>query len=326
MEIDKYIAKGYRKVPNTELYINKHGSGILNKKKVSRTKGSGNDRYFTITLGDGKDILLHRALAMAFIPTDGDYSKLEVNHIDGNKLNNEIGNLEWVTPSENLIHAFETGLRTDNRQVEVLDLITKNTEVFYSISHAGRSFSRSPSTMLHYLRGNREHPYLGRYAVRYLDEPYKNLDTLQIGDYGRTSLKPIVGIEKGKITVYESWKDISISRPKSIAEGLDRKIMDGDKTPLVLNNKVYFYLHMYDDEVDLSKNVRLKEMGNRSKTSVRRKPIPIKVTDDRNGVIKEYVSVREFADEVGVKFQTIAKSIYLKGKWRNFKIEYTEIE
>lgn len=55
-----------------------------------------------------KRALLHRIIANAFIPNP--YNKSEVNHIDGNKLNNSIDNLEWVTRSENTIHAYRNNL------------------------------------------------------------------------------------------------------------------------------------------------------------------------------------------------------------------------
>lgn len=52
---------------------------------------------------------VHRLVAQSFIPNiEG---KLEVNHIDGNKQNNKIDNLEWCTMSENKIHAYKTRLR-----------------------------------------------------------------------------------------------------------------------------------------------------------------------------------------------------------------------
>lgn len=51
---------------------------------------------------------IHRAVAETFIPYEE--GKHHVNHKDGNKLNNNAYNLEWVTPQENSRHAYDTGL------------------------------------------------------------------------------------------------------------------------------------------------------------------------------------------------------------------------
>jgi DNA-binding transcriptional regulator YiaG len=59
--------------------------------------------------GTRKTMRVHRLVAMAFI---GKPYKEMVNHIDGNKINNSVDNLEWATRSENGLHAYSTGLKS----------------------------------------------------------------------------------------------------------------------------------------------------------------------------------------------------------------------
>lgn len=62
-----------------------------------------------------KFVHLHRLLAQHFIPNPE--NKREVNHINGDKHDNRIENLEWVTSSENRQHAFNTGLKKSPKGV-----------------------------------------------------------------------------------------------------------------------------------------------------------------------------------------------------------------
>lgn len=55
-----------------------------------------------------KNFGVHRLVANAFIPNPNNFS--DINHKDGNKINNNVSNLEWVTRSENLKHAVDIGL------------------------------------------------------------------------------------------------------------------------------------------------------------------------------------------------------------------------
>ena len=67
--------------------------------------------YYRVTFarnGEKKQVYLHRLLAEYFIPNPNNLP--QVNHKDGNKLNCNLDNLEWVTVQENVIHAYVNGL------------------------------------------------------------------------------------------------------------------------------------------------------------------------------------------------------------------------
>jgi hypothetical protein len=58
---------------------------------------------------------VHVVVAKTFV--DNPFNKMCVNHIDGNKLNNHVDNLEWLTHSENTQHAYDTGLKPKGEDV-----------------------------------------------------------------------------------------------------------------------------------------------------------------------------------------------------------------
>ncbi len=63
----------------------------------------------TLCVHGRRTIRIHRLVAQTFITNPE--NKRECNHKDGVKLNNNVNNLEWVTSSENQLHAYKTGLK-----------------------------------------------------------------------------------------------------------------------------------------------------------------------------------------------------------------------
>lgn len=101
------IWKTIRDFPSYEV----SNKGRIRNKKTGRIRKPSNDRYLSVDLyrdGDFKRKNIHRLVAEAFIPRiDG---KDQINHIDGDKHNNDVSNLEWCTSTENNRHAVNTGI------------------------------------------------------------------------------------------------------------------------------------------------------------------------------------------------------------------------
>jgi hypothetical protein len=85
------------------------------------------ENYIRITLSRANKkqmCLIHRLVAIAFIPNPE--NKPDINHKDGNKKNNCIENLEWVTRSENTQHSFDILHRKSSSWRGGIDIFNKN--------------------------------------------------------------------------------------------------------------------------------------------------------------------------------------------------------
>lgn len=99
--------------------------------------GRDSQGYYTVALtknGNPKSHLLHVLLAKAFIPNPE--NKPVVNHKDGNKINNSLDNLEWVTYKENNEHAYAIGLKkpcqgTRHKSAKLSDEAVKFIRKYY---------------------------------------------------------------------------------------------------------------------------------------------------------------------------------------------------
>lgn len=114
-------------------YNNRAGKGYLYVCLYNGSKKQGN-------------YAIHRLVAMTFIPNP--QNKTHVNHIDGNTLNNNVNNLEWVTPLENVEHAarvikvmhcYEKANQKRKKRIKQIDIATgKTVRIFDSVNQASR--------------------------------------------------------------------------------------------------------------------------------------------------------------------------------------------
>lgn len=131
------------------------------------------DNYQRIVLmKDGKKIRYqaHKLVALAFIPNPE--NKPFINHIDGNKSNNKVENLEWCTASENMVHADKTGLRdmskhhpSNSKKIKCIE----TGEIFISYLRAVKWLGKTATSISSLVRGTKVYGKAFGYHWEFID-------------------------------------------------------------------------------------------------------------------------------------------------------------
>lgn len=329
MTIIKEI-KGFVNVPSKPwLLINKDGVVFdLNKQEYAKIKYS---TYVNVVDGK-KHSHLHRLLAETFLEYLPNFPKNKqvVNHIDGNKYNFSLSNLEWSTPSKNAQHAYDTGLRKDNRQIDVLHIKTNEIIRFNSIADCSRFFKSTPSRIFNCLKNNRtKRIHFNWYVFKDKNDAWPTIEQLVQGYFDGHEIKEILLIVPGnpkKLYVFNSLK--LISKELGIRTGLLKRKLKIARTTLLkrfsFGKFEIMYLLDYDGDIKDIEFINKKHHRANKKTLATRKPIPIRVTNLINGNIEVYESSKSFAIFLGVSKNTFQKHISKNnGIWKNiYKIDY----
>jgi hypothetical protein len=138
------------KIPNTPAYK------ISNMGRIKNVRGfliNAHDNacgYLVTGIGNKKQQFIHRLVAIAFL--DNLDNKPIVNHKDGDKKNNKLSNLEWVTSQENCQHAHALKLHSAGNTLRVTNVITKEVRTFVSMAEASRQLKSGTSTVHKYTK------------------------------------------------------------------------------------------------------------------------------------------------------------------------------
>lgn len=139
---------------NKITYTKKHGvrhwkNKILKfKEKVPKSHGKHQGKYGTgyrVDLwkdGKAKTFLVCRLVATTFLENLID-TDMTINHKDGNRLNNNINNLEWLSRKDNIIHGYENGLYSNQKSVLIIDKKNNNHNYFNSLSKASEFIGKN---------------------------------------------------------------------------------------------------------------------------------------------------------------------------------------
>lgn len=174
---------GFYLIPYFSNYvISKNGRLIKksNGSEIMASKGVLNYYTFRMTDDSGRtqNQLRHRIMCYAFKPYKANVCDLDVNHIDGVPGNDVLSNLEWLSRTDNINHAYSLGLRDDNVEVQAYDINSKRLFIFVSYSQAARFFDVTQTTITNRVKTNGTKSFNGVLFRKHpCDEPWPEVES-----------------------------------------------------------------------------------------------------------------------------------------------------
>lgn len=321
----KYEKLGYRKVPGFNLMVHREHDTVIKYDKspqgmVFEELNIMKGEYKSISLnGIGRHV--HRLKGIAFIPLPKGQTlkSLTINHKDGDKMNNHVDNLEWVTYNENIVHAFENGMRTDNKPCVVRDIIEDKVIPCYSRSKAARAMGATVGIIDKIFQYGLKCVINYRYEIAETEEKLQRIHKDDIWLYLKVKPVSVYDMKTQKTTCFGTTKEFFTHINKVTPSHI--KIDKG--SPYIYLNR--YVINLITDPEELAKlakpPITTRRPDVRKKDNGKGNPVQVTYPNGRTEVFKDMYYA---AEALNIKYGSLQKrmSKYYNGEWKGHKLTY----
>jgi len=297
----------------TDYMINAFGI-LLNKKGKQLTGHTDSSGYIKTEIDGAGTTSIHRLVALTFLEHPIDTTDLIINHKDGNTSNNYYKNLEWCSYTNNIDHAYDNKMRSQNIPILAMDIETREIVSHYSLRDFCYNVEIPHIAIWWRLRNNRNiTPYHGFY-IKYTTDlrPWPKKDGV-VNVYEKKKIL-IKNMSSGDVTIFTSYNEITRQykfQKNSILYQLNKPEPEPYHGLLIKfeNDKPW---PLYSEQ-DLHK-YSLKKMP-QSK--------PISVYNTQTQETKTYEGIREFCRDINYKAEMFIREKVKSNKpFKHYEINY----
>jgi hypothetical protein len=120
--------------------------------------------------GGNRNVSIHRLLALAWLSNTDFINRPFINHIDGNKRNNRLENIEWCSHRENVHHALRIGLNGTTVKMKSRDRVTGEVTVYNSVSEMSAKLGMTNISAANFVNKLPGYLYKNRYEIKLFDD------------------------------------------------------------------------------------------------------------------------------------------------------------
>lgn len=275
---------------------------------------------------------IHRLVATTFIPNT-DSKKIFVNHIDGDKQNNRVSNLEWVTPSENCTHAYQTGLRPDNKHVLAKNIDTGEILEFKTIWECGRHFKTNGGTIHRILNKPQIRPFKLKYDLTLKGNEFNGFtkdDVVMLEEKGTNRLVIAINKDNENDSIIFSNNKVAAAKFGGSPALINWYIGCNGAGEFKNLYKGYRWYYLRDYSKTREKTDKLIEQSVKelepykfNMNPANKKPKKLKITNLETGETQVWDSIKAYAHSKGIKSNSLEKRILTNnGIIQGFKYDY----